>query len=59
MTQYVVKRISTSGGTEYLLPGVKTKYRWGKTAKELAVRTSLRTAGRLASQIGGRVAIYL
>jgi len=55
-TMFIVKRRSLSGGTEYLMEGVTTRYRWDKKQKTTArVFKTKRAAFRNAKVRGGRV----
>jgi len=54
---FIVKRTSPSGGTQYLVEGVTTRYRWAKMAKSSARLFSTKSsASRLAKQFEGTVA---
>jgi len=53
---YIVKRVSLSGGMEYLISGVSTKYRWVKEKRSVAKRFTTRSgASRVANRYAGSV----
>jgi len=53
---FIVKRVSLSGGMEYLIEGTNTSYRWVKSRKSVARRFATRSgASRVANRYAGRV----
>jgi len=53
---FIIRRCSKSGGSQYLVEGVHSRYRWSKTAIQSARKfTTKSSATKLANTYGGDV----
>jgi hypothetical protein len=56
---FYVKRQSRSGGAEYLIEGVSSRYRWAKVPKTAARMFSRKwNAARVARRVAGNVRMF-